>query len=189
MALQNPRDCHLYHHQLGPTACFYKESITGTQPPPSLMYRLWLLSCLTRWPVFFLTTLTIMAKLNSCDGNHMAHVRPKILIIWLFAEKVPIPNLYEWSRRNCAVPRLCRCTWWHCGWPWPLGSCTSLQRLVLPLLTVFASLHGSQPRLCKQREPSFPPRSFPANLSQYSPLSLLLAALIPTATLPKPLAP
>lgn len=84
VALQNSRSCYSYHRQIYPTACFYKDNFIGTQSYPfvyvlsmaafMLQIELPNLANKNTWrPVFYLTTLTVMAKLNSCDRNHMAH--------------------------------------------------------------------------------------------------------------------
>lgn len=109
----------------------------------------------------------------------------KILITWPFAEKCLSLICTNGTVGNCTVPRLCSCTWWHCGCPvafWKLRflsiACSSI---ALQCLLLFMALNQG----CVNRESwVFPPRSFPANLSQYSPLSLLLAAPSPPPLFP-----
>lgn len=190
-ALPNPRGCHSHHHQSCPTACFYKESFIGAQPCPCISVLSMAAFPLHKneWcPVFYQTTLAVTAKLSSCDRGQMAQ-QAKLFIIW--AENV-CPSLVcvNGSLWNYAVPRLCSCMWRYYSQPvasWQLYFLpTSDSSIAFQCLLLFRALNQG----CVNRESwAFPRRSFPANLSQNCPLSLLLAAPITTATLPKPQAP
>ena len=107
VALQSSRGCHLYHHQICSTTCFYKENFIRTQSCP-FVYVLSMAAFTLQiglpdtanentWcPVFYLTTLAIMAKLSSCDRDHMAHKTKTIYYLALCVKPLPILDLYEW---------------------------------------------------------------------------------------------
>lgn len=87
----------------------------------------------------------------------MAHKDPKNTYYLALCRKVPIPNLYEWYRwelHSAQTMQLYLVALWLASGL--LEVALSFNCLFFHCLAVFASLHGSEPRLCKQRELSFP---------------------------------
>lgn len=82
----------------------------------------------------------------------MAHKEPKNTYCFALCRKVPIPNLYELCSAQTRQLYLVA-LWLASGL---LEVALSFNCLFFHCISVFASLHGSEPRLCKQRELSFP---------------------------------
>lgn len=98
-----------------------------------------------------------MAKLNSYNRNEMAHKELKNTYCFALCRKVPIPNLYEWhplELHGAQTRQLYLVALWLASGL--LEVALSFNCLFFHCVSVFASLHGSEPKLCKQRELSFP---------------------------------
>lgn len=137
VALANAWHCHSQHHRVSPTDCSDKENFTGAQSYP-FAYVLFMAAFMlpiglpdlanknTWCPAFYLTALTIRAKLNSWDRNHMAHKIKNTSHLALRSRGLPTPALCErHSPEPCGAQATQLYTGGTVAGPGPLGNCTS----------------------------------------------------------------